>query len=130
MENTIQENLKIEDMIFEINEKQVMLDSDLARLYQCKNGTKAINQAVKNNLEKFPNRFSWRLTQNEFMDLRSKFLTANKKYNMVRTLPRVFTEEGTAMLSTILKTNVATQVSIQILNCYKKHFPNLKKKEK
>lgn len=52
------ENNEIFSMIYEINGKQVMLDSDLANLYQCKNGTKEINQAVKNNIEKFPKRFS------------------------------------------------------------------------
>lgn len=59
------ENLKIENLIYEINGIQVMLDSDLAKLYQCKNGTKEINQAVKNNLEKFPERFSWVLSEEE-----------------------------------------------------------------
>lgn len=57
--------LNIENMIYEIRGKQVMLDSDLAKLYQCKNGTKEINQAVKNNPDKFPERFSWKLTNKE-----------------------------------------------------------------
>lgn len=52
-------------MIYEVKGRQVMLDSDLAKLYQCKNGTKEINQAVKNNLEKFPERFSWKLSIEE-----------------------------------------------------------------
>ena len=63
--NEIVEELKIEKMIYEVRGKQVMLDSDLAKLYQCSNGTKEINQAVKNNLEKFPERFSWKLTGEE-----------------------------------------------------------------
>ncbi len=63
--NEIVEELKIEKMIYEVRGKQVMLDSDLAKLYQCSNGTKEINQAVKNNLEKFPERFSWKLTDEE-----------------------------------------------------------------
>ena len=69
--------LNISDMIYEIRSKQVMLDSDLARLYNCKNGTKEVNQAVKNNMDKFPERFSWILTEEELKDLRSKFLTTN-----------------------------------------------------
>ena len=69
-----------------------MLDSDLAFLYKCKNGTKVINQAVKNNSDKFPERFSWRLTDNELNDLRSKKLTTNYS-NMSRSNPRVFTEQ-------------------------------------
>jgi len=72
----VKEDLKIENMIYEIRGKQVMLDSDLAKLYQCKNGTKEINQAVKNNIEKFPERFSWVLTEIDLIELRSKFLTS------------------------------------------------------
>jgi len=63
------DNLKVEDMIYEIRDKQVMLDSDLAKLYGCKNGTKEINQAVKNNIDKFPERFSFKLTDEEANNL-------------------------------------------------------------
>lgn len=107
----------VESMIYEVRGRQVMLDSDLAKLYQCKSGTKEINQAVKNNIEKFPERFSFILSENEFQDLRSNFLTT-KKYNMVRTLPRVFTEQGVAMLATIIKSKVAINVSIQIMDAF------------
>ena len=69
------ENIKIEDMIFEIRGKQVMLDLDLALLYECKNRTKEINQAVKNNPDKFPERFSWILTNEEYNNFKSKILT-------------------------------------------------------
>lgn len=116
----------IEDMIYEIRGKQVMLDSDLARLYECKNGTKEINQAVKNNIEKFPERFSWVLTNDELNDLRSKFLTAN--YNkMSRSNPRVFTEQGVMMLATILKSKIATVTTIRIMDAFvemKRYFSN------
>jgi len=88
----LSEDIKIEDMIYEIRGKQVMFDSDLAKLYHCKNGTKEINQAVKNNLEKFPERFSWVLTDNEVLELRSKILTTNYS-RMSRVNPRVFTEQ-------------------------------------
>lgn len=108
------ENNEIFSMIYEINGKQVMLDSDLANLYQCKNGTKEINQAVKNNIEKFPKRFSWVLSEEEQNILRSKILTTNKRrYNY-----RVFTEQGVAMLATILKSSIATQVSIAIMDAF------------
>ncbi len=110
----IKEKINIEDIIYEVRGKQVMLDSDLAKLYQCKNGTKEINQAVKNNLEKFPERYSWILTEEEYRDLRSKYLTTN----MRRFIPRVFTEQGVAMLATILKSKVASQVSIQIMDAF------------
>ena len=82
-EMIIKENIKIENYIYEVRGKQVMLDSDLARLYHCKNGTKEINQAVKNNLEKFPERFSWVLNDDEYNILRSKILTANGGMLMV-----------------------------------------------
>ena len=84
-------NEHIESLIYEIRGKQVMLDSDLARLYGCKNGTKEINQAVKNNSGKFPERFAWKLTKDELKDLWSKYLTANYSKKS-RSLPRVFTE--------------------------------------
>lgn len=109
------EEIKIVNQIYEIRGKQVMLDSDLAKLYQCNNGTKEINQAVKNNIDKFPERYSWRITKDEYESLRSKILTANTKR---RTLPRVFTEQGVAMLATILKTPTATRTSIAIMDAF------------
>ena len=113
------EEIKIEDMIYEIRGKQVMLDSDLARLYQCKNGTKEINQAVKNNVNKFPERFSWKLTNEECNIFWSKILTKKRETRGGRYKnPRVFTEQGVAMLATILKTKVATKVSIEIMDAF------------
>ena len=94
-----------------------MLDSDLAKLYHCKNGTKEVNQAVKNNIDKFPERFSWILSSSELNMLRSKFLTTNIS-NMSRSNPRVFTEQGVAMLATIIKSKIATQVSIRIMDAF------------
>jgi len=97
-----------------------MLDSDLARLYGCKNGTKEINQAVKNNVEKFPERFSWKLNDYESRNLLVKNFDQKNielrggKYKN----PRVFTEQGIAMLSTILKTKNATLVSIRIMDTF------------
>ena len=116
----VKENDKIENLIYEVRGKQVMLDSDLASLYQCKNGTKEINQAVKNNLEKFSERFSWVLTDEEYQDLRSKILTSSLENNHGgrRYNPRVFTEQGVAMLATILKSTIATRVSIQIMDAF------------
>ena len=120
------DDIKIEDMIYEINGVQVMLDSDLAKLYKCKNGTKEINQAVKNNLKKFPLRFSWVLTNEDWKNLRSNFLTSspNNNYGGRRYNPRVFTEHGVYMLSTVLKTMSATEVSIAIMDAFVKmrHF--------
>lgn len=109
----------VENMIYEINNTQVMLDSELARLYQCKNGTKEINQAVKNNPLKFPKRFSWILNNTELGELRSKNLTTNYS-KMSRSNPRVFTEQGVMMLATILKSEVAVEVSINIMDAFVK----------
>lgn len=109
------ENIKIENLIYEIRGVEVMLDSDLARLYQVE--TKRINEAVKNNLEKFPDRFSWKLTEDEKKYLWSKFSTANISKKR-RTNPTVFTEQGVYMLATILKSKVATEVTIAIMDAF------------
>ena len=111
------EDIKIENMIYEIRGKQVMLDSDLARLYKCKNGTKTINLAVKRHINRFPERFMFQLTKDEYDYLRFQTETA-KENNMSRTLPYVFTEQGVAMLATVLNTKVATEVSIRIMDAF------------
>ena len=91
----VKENIKVENIIYEIRGKQVMLDSDLAELYQCKNGTKEINQAVNRNIEKFPERFSWILSDEESKQL---LVTICDQKNIERRggkfkNPRVFTEQ-------------------------------------
>ena len=120
--------IDIENMIYEIDGKEVMLDSDLAKLYNCKNGTKEINRAVKNNPDKFPSRYSFILSNQEKENLRSKFLTTNIG-NMSRSNPRVFTEQGVYMLATILKSKTATEVSIRIMDTFVKmrHYINYNK---
>ena len=115
----IKENINIEDMIYEIRGKQVMLDSDLAMLYCCKNGTKEINQAVTRNKEKFPERFSWVLDDNEENIFWSQFVTKKiEKRGGRYKNPRVFTEQGVAMLATILKSEIAIKVSIRIMDAF------------
>ena len=109
------ENVNIVNMIYEIRGKQVMLDSDLAKLYQCSNGTKTINQAVKRHINRFPERFMFQLKIDEVQNLWSQIGTANKKS---RTLPYAFTEQGVAMLSAILRTNVAEEISIAIMDAF------------
>ena len=113
--NEIIQELNIENMIYEIRGKQVMLDSDLARLYNVE--TKRVNESVKRNIDKFPERFSWLLTNEEINELWSQFATANIS-NMSRSIPRVFTEQGVAMLATILKSKIATEVSIKIMDAF------------
>lgn len=102
-----------------------MLDSDLARLYQCVNGTKTINQAVSRHLDRFPSDFYFQLTDSEYKNLWSQVGTANMS-NMSRTLPYVFTEQGVAMLSAVLRTKVASSVSINIMRAFVKmrHYIN------
>ena len=114
--NDIIKEEKIENMIYEIRGKQVMLDSDLARLYECSNGTKTINQAVKRHINKFPERYMFQITSEEFQKICGPNLGPQK--NKVRTLPYVFTEQGVAMLATILRTPVADIMSMQIIDAF------------
>ena len=118
------ENIKIEDMIYEIRGVQVMLDSDIAKLYQVE--TKRINEAVKNNLNKFPERFYFRITEKEYNSLKSNFSTSKGGSRKGHT---VFTEKGLYMLATILKSKVATEVSIAIMDTFVKmrHYINYNK---
>ena len=126
MNEIISKEIDIENMIYEIDGKEVMLDSDLAKLYQVE--TKRVNEAVKNNPEKFPQRFSWILSDSELYNLWSKFSTANIS-SKSRVNPRVFTEQGVYMLATILKSKVATEVSIRIMDTFVKmrHYINYNK---
>ncbi|MBR1413490.1 MAG: ORF6N domain-containing protein [Bacilli bacterium] len=122
-ELALNEELKIEDMIYEIRGKQVMLDSDLAYLYKCKNGTKSINLAVKRHIKRFPERFMFQLTEEECKEcLRFQFETlninGNKRGQHIKYLPYAFTEQGVAMLATILNTEVAEEVSIKIMDAF------------
>ena len=112
--------LDIENMIYEIRGKQVMLDSDLAKLYQCKNGTKTINQSVKRHIDRFPDYYCFQLSEKEYYHiLRSQFGTLEMKQGQYsKYLPYVFTEQGVAMLSTVLKTPVAIEMSIRIMNAF------------
>ncbi len=117
MNNVIlDEKIKIEEMIFEVRGKQVMLDFDLAKLYGCANGTKSINLAVHRNIEKFPEDFYFQLTNEEVSNLRFQFETS--KHGGVRRNPYVFTEQGVAMLASVLRTPVATKVSIGIMRAF------------
>ena len=122
--NEIIEKERIEDMIYEIRGKQVMLDSDLARLYECVNGTKSINLAVKRHINRFPERFMFQLTKEEYSSIYSRFQfeTLNKNNQKqglnIKYLPYVFTEQGVAMLSAILKTDVAEEISIKIMDAF------------
>ena len=111
------ENIK--NLIYTIREKQVMLDSDVAILYHYE--TKRINETVRRNKERFPINFCFQLTENETENLRSQIATSSlekENYGGRRTLPYVFTEQGIAMLSGLLKNEIAIQVSINIMNAF------------
>ena len=115
----IKDNEKIEDMIYEIRGKQVMLDYDLARVYECTNGTKDINKAVKRNMERFPNDFYFQLDKNEFNNLKFQNGTSSwNNYGGIRKLPHAFTEQGVAMLAAVLRTKVAAEMSISIMRAF------------
>ena len=100
-------------MIYEIDGKKVMLDSDLAKLYNVE--TKRINEAVKNNPEKFPDRYLFRITDKEYNSLKSKISTSKCGSRKGHT---AFVEQGVYMLATILKSDVATEVSIRIMDTF------------
>lgn len=111
----------IKSLIYTIRGKQVMLDSDVAMLYHYK--TKRINETVNRNKERFPDNFCFQLTEEETENLRSQIATSSLKkenYGGRRYLPYVFTEQGIAMLSGLLKNDIAIKVSINIMNAFVK----------
>ena len=118
---SIQNELAIEDiknLIYTIRGKQVMMDSDVANIYHCK--TKYVNRVVKRNIERFPEEFCFQLNENEFEVLRCQFVTLkeNGRGQHRKYLPYVFTEQGIAMLSALLKSDVAVSVSVNIMKAF------------
>lgn len=113
----VKEKILIENLIYEIRGVQVILDSDLAMLYECVNGTKDINKAVKRNIERFPESFMFQLTNDEYNNLRFQSGTSKVKGGR-RYNPYVFTEQGVAMLSSVLHSEIAIKMSIQIINAF------------
>ena len=113
------ENQRVDNLIYEIRGTEVMLDSDLARLYECVNGTKTINQAVKRHINKFPERYMFQLTKEEYLSLKPQMGTSKvSSVGGVRKLPYVFTEQGVAILATILHTKVADVISMKIIDTF------------
>ena len=108
----------IERKIYLIRNKKVMLDSDLAELYDVE--TKVLNQAVKRNIARFPEDFMFQLNKEEALELsRSQIVTLKRGQN-IKYLPHVFTENGVAMLSSVLNSERAIQVNIQIMRTFTK----------
>lgn len=114
----IVDNREIQNMIYTIRGKQVMVDSDLATLYQVT--TKRLNEQVRRNKNRFPSEFMFRLTAEEYEYLRSQNATSSEEnaHGGRRYMPYVFTEQGIAMLSAVLKSDVAVEVSIKIMNSF------------
>ena len=117
----VQNELAIEDikkLIYTIRGKQIMIDSDVANIYHCE--TKYVNRVVKRNIERFPEEFCFQLNENEFESLRCQFVTLNEngRGQHRKYLPYVFTEQGIAMLSALLKSNIAVSVSVSIMKAF------------
>jgi len=106
----------LEEFIIEIKGQKVLLDADVAVIYGVE--TKRVNEAVKNNPDKFPDGYMFELDEVEFSDLRSKISTA--KFAKTRVVPKAFTEKGLYMLATILKSQQATQATISIVETFSK----------
>lgn len=106
----------IESKIFTLREEQVMLDRDLADMYRVE--VKRLNEQVKRNRERFPENFMFQLTKSEWENLKSQFATSSSEHGGRRYLPYAFTEQGVAMLSAVLRSEVAVKVSIQIMNAF------------
>lgn len=104
----------IQHKIHTIRGQRVMLDFDLAEMYEVE--TKVLKQSVKRNLNRFPKDFMFELTQNEFDSLRSQFVTSNR--GGMRYLPFAFTEQGVAMLSSVLRSDKAIEVNINIIRAF------------
>jgi len=104
----------IQNLIYEIRGQKVMLDFDLAKLYQVE--TKVLNQAVKRNIKRFPPDFMFQLTAEEVLIMRSQFVTSSKR--KLSAQPFAFTEQGVAMLSGVLKSNIAIEANIAIMRAF------------
>jgi phage regulator Rha-like protein len=106
----------IQQMIHEIRGQKVMLDFDLAKLYEVP--TKVLNQALKRNLNRFPEDFMFRLTREEYTSLRSQFVTLEGRGNYSKYNPYAFTEHGVTMVASILKSERAIQMNIAIVRAF------------
>ena len=108
--------VEIKNLIYEIRGYKVMLDSDLANLYGVE--TRVLNQAVKRNIERFPVHYMFQITKDEFQNLKSQNVISS--WGGLRKLPYVFTEQGVAMLSSVLKSKQAIQINMQIIDAFVK----------
>jgi len=105
---------EIKALIYEVRTRQVMLDEDLAKIYQVE--TKRLNEAVKRNIDRFPKEFMFLLTKEEYENLKSQIATSS--WGGRRKLPYAFTEHGVVMLSSVLNSKIATQINIAVVNAF------------
>ena len=109
---------EISSKILSLRGRQVMLDRDLAELYQVEN--RVLNQAAKRNSDRFPNDFMFQITKDEFENLKSQSVISSSEHGGIRKMPYAFTEEGIYMLATVLNSKVAVQTNIAIIRTFKK----------
>lgn len=108
--------IKIQNLIYLIREKKVMLDSDLAIIYGVK--TKRLNEQMKRNIKRFPADFMFQLNGEEWKNLRSQFATTDLLSEKRRSLPYVFTEHGAVMLASVLNSPKAVSTSVQVVRAF------------
>jgi len=114
--NIVVDNEIIEQRIYIIRGHRVMLDEDLAKLYEVE--TKALNQATQRNVDRFPSDFAFKLNKEEWNSLKSRFVTSKEGRGGRRKLPVAFTEQGVAMLSSILRSKRAVTVNVEIMRAF------------
>ena len=106
----------IQNRIYEFRGQKVMLDHDLAEMYGVQ--TKVLNQAVKRNIERFPSDVMFQISSEETQDWRSQFVTSNSDKMGLRRPPYAFTEQGVSMLSAVLKSKIAVDISVKIIRAF------------
>lgn len=106
----------IQSKIYEIRGQKVMLDFDLAEMYEVE--TRVLNQAVKRNIERFPDDFMFQLTAEEWQKMSSQFVMTSRSKRPKTAMPLAFTEHGVVMLSSVLRSNIAIQTSILIVRAF------------
>ena len=110
------EILTIQDMIYEIRGQRVMLDFDLAALYHVE--TRVLNQAVRRNIERFPADFMFQLSSDEWISISSQFVMTSRAKRPKSAIPLAFTEHGTLMLASILRSDIAIEMSIKVTRAF------------
>jgi len=113
-DNTVIQTLTIDNAIYIIRNQKVMLDEDLANIYGVE--TRVLNQAIRRNIERFPEGFMFKLTVKEYSNLMSQIVTSNRGGR--RKMPFVFTEHGTVMLASVLRSKRAIEMNIEVIKAF------------